>query len=348
MVTQQSIAKQLGISHATVSRILSNKSVHDDDTRAKVLSLASQLGYRHLRPTVRGRKLRSKALTVLGVLIETNDAEHQDVPVVSQRMLRGISEAARMERVALHIDYVSVQHSAQIHLLKNQPIALQEGHLSGLVLIGGFSVPAIQALTRQLPCGRLNIFDPALEVDCVGQHDLHAVDQLVEHLHQLGHRQIGFLGEPLRFWPIQARLAGYTLALTRRHLQYFPERVVLNATPARTSGWQDSHKQVAAQIQSGVRAWICNHDDVGYDLITYLQAHGLRVPEQVSLCGFDNLEPKSGLPKMTSIDWPCEDLGTAVVRRLLRRTSDLPAAPVHLMLRGRLVEGATTAPLFQK
>jgi LacI family transcriptional regulator len=345
MVTQQEIARELGISHATVSRILSNSAVHDGDTRARVLALAARLGYRHLRPTiVRQRKTRQKNLTVVGVMTESDDPEHLEVPLVSRRMLRGINEAVRMERVAIHVEYVPVQHAPEIHLPEHQPVILREGHLSGLLLVGRYSVPAILALSKRITCVWLNVHEPGLNVDCVGQHDLDAVDKLVEHLVSLGHQQIGFLSEPPHFWPIQARLAGYFLALARRGLPYHPERVIQNTSPDAVAIWDASHARVLAQIRNGVRAWICNHDNVGYGLMQFLGRHKLRVPEEISLCGFDNLDPRNGLPRMTSINWPFEDIGAAAVRRVLRRGLDITSAPLHLMLRGRLIPGASTAP----
>jgi DNA-binding LacI/PurR family transcriptional regulator len=87
-----------------------------------------------------------------------------------------------------------------------------------------------------------------------------------------------------------------------------------------------------------------DNDDVGYRLMKFLGCQSLRVLEEVSLCGFDNLDPRDGLPKMTSINWPFEDIGAAAVRRVLRRGLDITTAPLHLMLRGRLVLGASTAP----
>ena len=343
MVTQHDIAARLGISHATVSRVLNNSSNHDDDTRARVLALAAQMGYRHLRPTVRQGKSRQNELTLLGVMIESNDLQHLDVPIVSRRMLRGISEAVRMERIAIHVDYVPVGDADQIHLSERQPVILKERHLAGLLLIGRYSIPAMRCISRRLPCVRLNVHEAELDLDCVGQHDLDAMDKLVEHLRGLGHQQIGYLSEPPHFWPIQARLAGYGLALARRGLRHRPELVILNAASASLGDWENSYRQVLAQIRLGVRAWICNHDDVGYGLLRFLKGENLRVPQDVSLCGFDNLDPTDKLPKMTSIDWPFEDIGAAAVRRLLRRGIEPATATLHIMIRGRLVAGATTA-----
>ena len=113
MATQLSIAKQLNLSKATVSRILSGNTSHDDATRARVLSLAAQLGYRHLRPTVRQRTMRTRKSTVIGVILELSDVAPPAPPVVALRALRGISAAARME--SLGCDLATMRQ--ELHLI---------------------------------------------------------------------------------------------------------------------------------------------------------------------------------------------------------------------------------------
>jgi DNA-binding LacI/PurR family transcriptional regulator len=133
--------------------------------------------------------------------------------------------------------------------------------------------------------------------------------------------------------------------LARRGLPYLSERVIQNSSPAAAGSWETSYARVLTQIRKGVRAWICNHDDVGYNLMRFLRGQQLQVPKDISLCAFDNLDAQESLPKMTSIDWPFEDIGAAAVRRLLHRGMEPTTASTHLMIRGRLVPGASTAPL---
>lgn len=351
MITQDDIAKELNLSKSTVSRILSGKSFFEDETRARVLALASKMGYRHLRPTVRRHIPQSRKVLLIGAIIEEADGPNSAplIPAVATRTLRGISEAARMEEVAIHVDYFTQSETAQLHLPEHQPALLRKGRLSGLLLLGGMNLTAIRKLSDQLPCVRVNNREPEVSLDCVGQNDLDATEALARHLFALGHRQIGFLTQNENNWPYHARLAGFGLALTRLGLGQHPESVVtLQPSGASAGGWNWAAGQEALlkQIRKGVRAWICAHDDLGYRLIQFLQQQKIRVPEEVAVCGFDNLDiPDRNLPRLTTIEWPFEDIGAAAMRRLLRRILEPASAQVYMMFNGRLTAGpSTTSP----
>jgi LacI family transcriptional regulator len=346
-VTQDQLARELNLSKSTVSRILSGKFVFEDETRARVLALASKLGYRHLRPTVREHRGANGKVKLVGVFIEEEvlpDMPHF-VPVVATRTLRGISEAARMDSTAIHVDYYTQEQINRLHLPEHQPALLRKGHLSGLLLHGDMDPATVEKLSHQLPCVRVSNREPEVAVDCVGQNDLDATGALVRHLVSLGHRRIGFLSESTSNWPYRARLAGYWMALADQQLEHRLDSVILpqRSAPSTPVQWDPLLGKVLAQVRNGIRAWICVHDDLGYRLARYLQSHGFQVPEDVAVCGFDNLEPPGeNLPRMTTIDWPFEDIGAASMRRLLRRVLEPSSPQVYMMFEGRLIPGSST------
>jgi LacI family transcriptional regulator len=350
MVTQDRIAAELNLSKSTVSRILSGKSVFDDETRARVLTMAAKLGYRHLRPTVRSRPKYGSKVTLVGIIIEEEITELATpvIPVVATRALRGMSEVARMDEIAIHVDYFTQEQTARLHLREHQPPLLKKGRFSGLLLHGRMNVTTIEELARQLPCVRVNDREPEVPVDCIGQNDTDATEALVRHLHSLGHRRIGFLTEAHRHhWPYRARLAGCWLALRHLGIEFGPELVVERPTskPPAPAQWEYAHTRVLEQVRQGTSAWICVHDALGYRLVRYLQNQGLRVPQDVAVCGFDNLPlPDKDLPRLTTIDWPFEDIGAAAMRRLLRRILEPTEAQVYMMFNGRLIPGPSTMP----
>ena len=343
MATQLSIAKRLNLSKATVSRILSGNTSHDDETRARVLSLAAQLGYRHLRPTVRQRATRTKEAVAIGVMFEVSDDNPTEPSVVTTRALRGISAAARMESVAVRVAYFPIQ--GRVHPLGHELTFFEEGGLSGLILAGGFTPQVIEALTRKMHCVRLNNRESNIDVDCVGQNDADGVERLVTHLNALGHQRIGFLSESGDEWPAKARQAGYFSAMAQRGRRHDLQIIVRPQSEDMPTAWARCYQRVAESISRGVRAWICYHDGIGYALMQALRQRGLRIPADASVCAFDNLpSPGNGLPKLTSIDWSFEDIGAAAARRLLRRIQEPAASPVYMQLNGRLVEGHSTGP----
>ena len=97
-------------------------------------------------------------------------------------------------------------------------------------------------------------------------------------------------------------------------------------------------------IGEGVTGIICAADHQAYPLVSALRASGIRVPEEVSVTGFDGVEPPDGEPQLTTVRMPFRDIGISSVVSLLRRVSH-PAAPRrHILVCGRSIFGATTAP----
>jgi LacI family transcriptional regulator len=347
VITQREIAQRLGISEATVCRILNNRTCHQDETRVRVLALAAQLGYRHLRPTVHRKvQMKRRSSMLVGVLIETGNDHTEGISRVAMRILRGMSSAARMENLSLHLEYFSPEEITHVHMQEHYPPVMRDGLLTGLLLMGHFSPEAITQFSRQTPCVRLITRDAQVAVDCVGQNDMDAADKLVGHLYELGHRKIGFLSETTELWPVQNRLAGYMAAMIRRDMEFHPDYIVRNPSRSISANWETSYPSVLQLIRKGVCAWIGNHDDVGYGLISFLRKQGLHVPQDVSICGFDDLESyDSSLPKVTTIRWPFDEIGAAGVRRLIHRMQNLSAPASYTMLQGTLLPSLSTAAL---
>ena len=107
-----------------------------------------------------------------------------------------------------------------------------------------------------------------------------------------------------------------------------------------------SFPNVIDHLRKGVTGWVCVHDGLGYRLLSYLKAQGVRCPEEISVCGFDNFEPPyDGIPKLTSIEASFEKMGAMAVLRLLSKIRCEAPDSLHSMLRTTLVEGSSTAPL---
>lgn len=349
MVNQQYIAEQLDVSVATVSRSLRNDSVANPRTRAKVLDLASKLGYRlpERRPRFTTRSSNDKQVSFIGVLIRVNlnvdvTRENKKDTEVSTHVVAGMSEAARRAKMSLVVHHVPDKDCGTIDDLQMQPEAMRQRMLAGVVLIHPFPPETVRRLAEQLPCVTIINPVPGARIDCVGSDQLGAIAAEMDHLYGLGHRRIGFLmvnrkGNP---WN-QTRFGAYVASLNRLDMQYDPSCVVglegYRAIPTEIDA-------IIAQINRGVRAWVCVGDDIGYDLYMRLTERGLRIPRDVSITGFDSAEPPHGCPKLTSVRPPFEQIGVAAVRRLLNRIKHPSTPQVTVQYACELVEGETTGP----
>lgn len=336
-ISQADIARELGISIATVSRSLRNVKGINPRTRARVLEKAVQKGYRgdRLQETPQSGNLN------IGALLFCRELEKAYSDNVRSRVLRGMMEEAKRRDVAIHLDYITLPVSEWLKTPKAQSVGFRRGKWQGFILCGHLQAAELQAFLPNRVCVQVADHLPGIPVDNVDHDDLASCEALVDHLYGLGHRRIGFLdlgGQPI---PCSyTRYAGYVTALARRGMPLVPENILGVTTPVTDKETAFAH--VRDRICEGVRAWICTNDACGYQLLSALAQTGLQCPRDVSVCGFDNFEPPASLPKLTSIDAPFEAMGVMAVNRLLTRLRFHDWETSHMLLRCRLVLGEST------
>ena len=339
--TQQEIADQLGISRATVSRVLRNITGPKSKTAVQILEMAREMGYRlPATETSINRKGAGRQKTlVLGVMLGVTKEKTQNSAEVPMRILHGVSDAVRQHNALLQVEYIDEEAAAEISVPQDLPSVLRKPQISGIFLIGPLPPSATSAVSLRKPCVGLGFHDVGVRMDCIGQDDRSAVEAVVQRLKGLGHQKIGYYCKDLRASFSRSRFAGYVEALAQEGLPYDPTCSV--------NVWEtsdgDGMERVAQGVASGVRAWICAHDDWGYELVQYLQGKGYSVPEDVSVGGFDHLHVPPGAKSLLSVEWPFEDMGAAGIEMLVRRINDPMRSVGQLLFDGRLLEGESAA-----
>jgi LacI family transcriptional regulator len=344
-VNQDRIAAKLKISRATVSRSLANHPAISADTRAKVLRVAEELGYKQSPGrAARRRTGGSRALTV-GVLIGI--PAEKVVMATFPYILKGIQERADMERVHLDVRY---QAPGDIHPETNRRSVFQHIRGSdwrGTILIYPFPEPAVDMIARKLSTVAVleSYSNPA--IDIIDTDDASAILTLVLRLHANGHRRIGFLSwdYPVGGHWVARRFSGYVEALFSLGLEFRPEWVInVHKQAPRLSPVGVTEAVVQRIRQDGVTAWVCAADHQAYPLMQDLQSLGLRVPEDCSITGFDGLEPPVGLRRATSMRVPHEHIGSSALARLVNRIQHPHAPRRKILVEAQLVEGESIAP----
>lgn len=340
--TQEEIAQRLGLSRATVSRVLRNVSGPKSSTAAKIIEIAREMGYRlpATKNTPQRKGAAKQAVPVLGLLLCMPDEQMAHAGEVPMRILHGATDAARERNFLLHLEYMKESDAKKIESNEQLPAVFRKKKLSGVLVTGPAPSRLIRLISEQRPCVRMNLHDRGIKIDLIAQDDRAAVNDLVDLLMTRGHRKIGFYCRTPAAPYALSRFGGYMEALVQCGLEYNPAWSI--------NVWKDAGdgavEQVRAAISDGVRAWICEHDDLGYRLINELRAAGLDVPEDVSVCGFDRLHTSPGMKPLTTVEWPLEDMAAAGIGMLLRRINEPARAVAQLVFCGRLVEGSTVGP----
>jgi LacI family transcriptional regulator len=341
VINQNLIAERLNVSIATVSRALRNRPGIHPRTRSRVMEVAAELGYRPLR-THQSKK--ASAAKYIGVFIRSL---HRGVRPL---YLDGMAEMAAHLNVSLVLHHTPLEDADSLIDASRQPPALRDGTLNGVVLIHRWPANVVNYLFERMACVSIVHQIAGIPMDTVDMDHAHGMTILAHHLHKLGHRRIGFFGlNPDIAWS-KARYGGYVQALCELRIPMDPSLIV--AAPARALEdrnvpWEEEIDRAAEMVrEQEVTALMSASQWSASVLCRGLIKRGLRIPEDVSVTGFDDLDPLGieGM-KLTSTRIAGEAMGAEALRRVLLRIAEpsRPAQTIHFAC--TLMEGQSTAAI---
>lgn len=333
-ITQGDIAKKLNLSVTTVSRALQNDPVINPETRADVLNMAAKLNYRPRQtrqiPGKNEEKRHHQFVCVIVKMPIEQDAWAPDE--VASGYLAGMSEVCASLNVSLVVHHVSDDNVQELLEEDKQPPIFKDPNLMGLILIHFFPHNVVKHLSELLPVVALVHDVPELKIDLIDMDNHQATDELVKKLIRKGHKKIGFMGyRPGLAWS-KSRLGGYLQALYTSSLKV-DESIIAG---------ECDDKLVIDKLKEGVTAWVCSVDVLAYDLCRKLLDHGVKIPEDVSITGFNDVKPLLNCPKLTSIQPPLKEMGVAALHRLMIRVDEPLAQSIKILHRCKLTVGDTT------
>jgi DNA-binding LacI/PurR family transcriptional regulator len=343
LINQNAIAEKLNLSIATVSRALRNQSGIHPATRSKVIEVAAQMGYRPLRN--RTPKQADASAGQIGVFIRSL---HRGIRPF---YLDGMLNLAGQLKISLvlHHTPLPLKEAELLMESEHQPAALRDGTLNGIILVHRWPAAVAQYLSERLPCVSIIHQVPGLLIDSVSMDHTKGMALLVRHLYDLGHRRIGFFGLNGEVTWSKSLYGGYAQALCELGLPMDPSIVISVSAQEledRLTTWGDEIDQAAARIsRDGVTAFVASSQWVASVLCRGLTARGVNIPKDVSVTGFDDMDPMGveGI-KITSTRVPGEAMGAEALRRVLARIVE-PSLPAQTALFScALIEGDSTAP----
>ncbi len=316
-VTSVDVARAAGVSQSTVSLVLSGKGQGRISARTEetVRRAAEELGY---RPNAAARALRTGAARTVGFVVP--DVTH---PFFGKTM-RGAQEAAWSAGYSIALVDVPLDRPLDAPLE-----ALRAGPADGFLYFsveppasrpGGESVVVIEADPEGVPWVRLDVEA--------------GTDAMMDHLIELGHRRIGRVGSQVQYPTFQLRDARYRAAL---------ERI---GEPPRFAGsgfsFDDAARAAGLLLDAGdsPTAIICDDDLLAGGVYLAARSRGLRIPEDLSVVGFDDLDFARVLwPPLTTVRAEAERLGAVAFETLAAAIAGEPAEagqvlPVSLVVRG--------------
>jgi LacI family transcriptional regulator len=320
-VTIGDVASQAGVSVATVSKVINGRWGVAEQTEARVQAVIQQLGF---QSSLVAQSLRSRRTNVIGVLVV-------DIEPFSAELLKGVARAIHGSGYELVVFSGCGRAADQVGWERRYLSRVSGTLCDGALLV----TPSSIDVTFGAPVVAVDHNAGSSSLPSVDSDNFSGAVAATEHLLALGHRRIGFLAGRPDLESAHLRERGYRDALERAGLLCDP-------TLIRVGGYQpDSADDAARQLlelNEPPTAIFAANDVSALATISVARLLGLRVPDDLSVIGFDNV-PESALsePPLTTIEQPIQQMGFEAAKLLIQLIENKTVAATHTMLPTRLV-----------
>ncbi|WP_432561787.1 LacI family DNA-binding transcriptional regulator [Kineococcus sp. SYSU DK003] len=330
--TIQDVAATAGVSVSAVSKVLRDAYGVSPQMRTKVTAAIEQLGY---RPHAGARGMRGKSYTIGVVLVELTSPFQ---PEVAQGVSREL-EATPFQEIIVAAGTEPTRQKRRIE-------ALLDRQVDGLILVAPWvDVDWIEELAARVPTVAVALHGPGRNFDTVVDDDQLGAGLVVDHLVELGHRHIAHTGQPSgglkRPWVLShtARQDGYEAAMRRHELD--PIVVVSHYTE---QGGYEAAMQLLQRPQRPT-AIFAGADIAALGVLRAAEELGLRVPEDLTVTGYDNIYVSTiNRVSLTTIDQSGDLTGSMSARLLLERINGERTQPVRFVVSPSLIARNTSGP----
>lgn len=300
------VAKLAGCAPATVSRALNSPEKVSADKRARVEKAMQELGYVR---NYAARALRSQRSNMVGVLIPTLDY------ALYARMVGAANSKFSEAGISTLIATYNYDLDTEV---KEAKLLLERG-AEALMLVGVNHRPRLHEMLDQfgVPCVCTYVSNPGSSHPTVGFDNAHAAAKLAQHLVHLGHRNIGVIsGLTKDNDRTTERLKGIKSELLRHSIELRDS--MITESPYSISGGRKACALLLSHDNPKPTAILCGNDVLAQGALAECHARGLKVPDDISIVGFDNLEfSMHSNPPLTTIDVPAEEMGMAAAGYIL-------------------------------
>lgn len=336
-VSMEDIAKKLGISKNTVSLVFRDMPGINEQTRKQILDTATQMGY------IYKNKSKQEAQNHLGPVEETPtmniclclpETTRESTGFFSH-VLFGIEDEAKKNNFNTIIFYFDDEHG-----IKDIPLCIQNNMVSGIITLGRISCSTVNTLLSfNLPLVMVDHYLEHIVTDCILSDNLSGAYKAVKYLVEKGHQKIGFLGDIEASISFYDRYMGYLKALKHYSLPISEEHII--KTSYEKQGLKDFSLVVEnlKEKTSFPSAFFCCNDIEAITLIKGLNSIGLKVPQDISVIGFDDIDnARNFYPELTTLRVEKEYMGKKAVQRLIHLLDFGPVTPEKLLLNVSIIE----------
>ena len=323
-IKMKDIAEALGVSTVTVSKALNDKEGVSESLRQTIKDKAAEMGYVYNpipRQMLSGKTHNVAILVSKKFLVRGYDVYFQIYETIIER-LKDFGYYGILEVL-----------SKQAEFSCEMPRVLEESKVDGLILLGQISKPYLDMISEQpVPFVTLDFYGSYEKMDTVVADNFFGSYMITSYLIENGHREIGFVGNYKATSSITDRYMGFLKGLIEHDLEVkHPEWIIMDRD-------MSGNKLDITLPKRLPTAFVCNNDEVANTLITLLRENGTRVPEDVSVVGFDNFEKIQNLAVgITTVEVDFITMGTVSVDVIIKKIQQPDYNPGRQLIGCRLV-----------
>lgn len=273
-VRMADIAKELGVSTVTVSKALSDQKGVSEEMREKIKELAMQMGYK----SNSSAKDSAHPSYNIGVLVRETYIEKYSS--FYWEFYQKINLSAGEENCFVFLEVLGSESESQLTL----PKLIQESKIDGLMILGQLTTEYLEMLQEHsnVPRVYMDFYDRRVQADSVISNSFYGTYHMTDYLFDMGHVEIGYVGTLLATESITDRYLGYYKAVMEHGKEPCKDWVIAD---------RESHVQIYEKLdlpKTLPTAFVCNSDLAASKLIRALKEKGYRVPEDISVVGYDD------------------------------------------------------------
>lgn len=320
-ISIEDVAKAAGVSTTTVSRVLNKVPTVTDENRKRVFDVMKRFNY---RPNPNAQHLAAGRSNTIGLIIPRYEGIFHSY--FALQVIKGVGMAAERTRFDL-----------LLHITDGKTMPVPAA-VDGVIFIDLYGCEDLldRAIDDGIPVVALNHFLEDLPVNCVAIDNVTAAAQAIDYLVKLGHKEIGTVTGDLKTQSGLERLDGFVRAMRDRQLPVKEDYIKFG-----DYGLPSARHAAEAllKLPKAPTAIFVASDDMALEVINVAQAKGVRVPEELSVIGFDDnpIAAQARVP-LTTIRQPLDEMGKIAMDILVQQVRGKKRSPTKIYLPTQLVE----------
>lgn len=322
------IANKLGVSVVTVSNALAGRDGVSETMRRKICETADKMGYKPSNTkSERKRALMPKPGKSVGIL--TSERFVGARGTFYWELTASISN--KLSQLNVFTVYECI--TSESENTGAQPNMLTDNKVDGIIVIGQVHRPYIEMLSKvDLPVIFVDFYDSRYDVDSVNSDSYNGCYVLTDYLVSMGHTRIGFFGNFNATSSINDRFLGYLKCLIENGLEYRRDWTLDDRDDR---GILFSDIEFPAEMPT---AFVCNCDETAFRVISSLRSKGVRVPEDISVVGYDNYTMSSiCIPPITTMEVDIAQMAQVSVELMAKKLNDPSFSEGRKVIPGKLI-----------